>query len=167
MFMNIFYKYVKYISGDKMRIKEIFQRGIIHIDADTSIYDAANVMKKHNIGFLPVLKDDKIIGVITDRDIVINAVANNCDCDKSIEDYINKNIIKIDYNRELSDALDLMTTHKIKRILVVDGEKFIGVLSLSDIIQKDEKGVLKAIKTIWKIEDKDRLKDAEIDEFYL
>ena len=150
-----------------MRIKEVLKRGIITTEINSPIHEVANIMKEHNIGFLPVLKNDKIVGVITDRDIVIGAIANNCDNSQSIEDYISKNVVKIDYNRELQDALDLMSTHKIKRILVVDGEKFIGVLSLSDIIEKDEKGVLNTIKTIWKIEDKDRLKDAEIDEFYL
>jgi len=150
-----------------MRIKEVLKRGIITTAITSPVHEVANIMKEHNIGFLPVLKGDKIVGVITDRDIVINAISNNCDNSQSIEDYISKNIVKIDYNREIKDALDLMRTHKIKRILVVDGEKFIGVLSLSDIIEKDEKGVLNTIKTIWKIDDKDRLKDAEIDEFYL
>lgn len=167
MFMNIFYKYVKDTNGDHMRIKNILKKGIISADINTSIYDAANLMKKHNIGFLPVISNNKVIGVITDRDIVINAVSNNCDCDQKIEDYISKNIVKIDYNREINDALDLMRQNKIKRIIVVDGEKFIGVLSLSDIIEVDEQGVLETIKTIWKIEDKERLKDAEIDDFYL
>ena len=150
-----------------LRIKEILKKGIISADINTSIYDAANLMKKHNIGFLPAINNNKVVGVITDRDIVINAVANNCDCDQKIEDYINKNIVKIDYDREITDALDLMKEQKIKRILIVNGEKFIGVLSLSDIIEVNEKEVLETIKTIWQIEDKSRLKDAEIDEFYL
>lgn len=165
--MNIFYKYVKYNNGDNMRIKEVLKRGVISIDLDTSIYDAANLMKKHNIGFLPVTKDNTVIGVITDRDIVINAVANNCDCDHTVADYVNKNIVKIDYNREINDALVLMKQNKIKRILIMDGEKFIGVLSLSDMIDSNEKEVLETIKTIWQIEDKERMKNAEVDEFNL
>lgn len=165
--MNIFYKIVKYNNGDNMRIKQILKKGVITIDTYTTIYDAANLMKKHNIGFLPVVNDNKIIGVITDRDITINCVASNCDCDQKIEDYINKNVVKIDYNREINDALDLMKNNKIKRILVLDGEKLIGVLSLSDMIEKEEKKVLETIKTIWKIEDKEKLPDAEVDEFNL
>lgn len=167
MFMNIFYKLGKYSNGDKMRIKEVFNKGIVCADINSSIYDVANLMKKHNIGFMPITNKQKLVGVITDRDIVIKAVANNCDCKQSIEDYINKNIIKIDYNRELSDAIHLMKANKIKRIIVADGEHFIGVLSLSDIIKTNKKEVLEALKTIWKIDDKTRLKDAEIDEFYL
>lgn len=167
MFMNIFYKCVKYNNGDNMRIKEVLKKGIVSINLNTSIYDAANLMKKHNIGFLPVINNNKVIGVITDRDIVINAVANNCDCDTTIEDYINKNIVKIDYNREISDALDLMKKNKIKRIIIMDGEKFIGVLSLSDMIDTNEKEVLETIKTIWKIEDKERMQNVEVDKFNL
>ena len=165
--MNIFYKLGKYSNGDKMRIKEIFNKGLISADVNASVYDVANLMKKHNIGFIPITNNQSIVGVITDRDIVINAIANNCDCNQSIEDYINKNVIKIDYNREIHDALSLMKQHKIKRIIVMDGEQIIGVLSLSDIIKTNEKEVLDTIKTIWTIDDKDRLKDAEIDEFYL
>ena len=167
MFMNIFYKLGKYSNGDKMRLKEIFNKGLISADIKASIYDVANLMKKHNIGFVPITNNQSIVGVITDRDIVINAIANNCDCNHYVEDYINKNIIKIDYNREIHDALSLMKQHKIKRIIVMDGEKIVGVLSLSDIIKTNEKEVLDTIKTIWTIDDKNRLKDAKIDEFYL
>ena len=150
-----------------MRIKEIVKHGIISTDINSSISEAANLMKKHNIGFLPVMNNKKIVGVITDRDIVINAVANNCDPNHKIEDYISKNVVKVDCNREINEALSLMKQNKIKRIIVVDGEKLIGILSLSDIIEIDEKNVLDTIKTIWKIEDKKRLKDAEVDEFNL
>ena len=101
-----------------MRIKNILRRGIIVADINTSIYDVANLMKKHNIGFLPITSNNKIMGVITDRDIVINCVANNCENDQKIEDYINKSVISIDHNREIDEALDLMKKNKIKRNLV-------------------------------------------------
>lgn len=150
-----------------MKVNDILKRGLVTVDINTSIYDVANVMKKHNIGFLPVTSNNKIMGVITDRDIVINCVANNCENDSKIEDYINKNIISIDISEDVKDALKLMKDNKIKRLIVVNKEKIVGVLSLSDIIESDEDGVLDTIKTIWKIQDKDRNLDAEIDEFYL
>lgn len=165
--MNIFYKYGNYIIGDNMRIKNILKRGLIFIDINTSIYDAANKMKKHNIGFLPVTSNNKLVGVVTDRDITINCVANNCENDQRIEDYITRKVISIDYNREINDALDLMKKNKIKRLIVVDGEKIIGVLALSDIIEVDEIKVLEAIKSIWKINDNERNIEPEVDEFYL
>lgn len=150
-----------------MRIKEIVNKNLIAIDINTTIYDAANVMKKYNIGFLPVFSNKKIMGVITDRDIVVNCVASNSNIDQKIEDYINKNIISIDWNREIREALNLMKINKVKRVIIADSKKIIGVLSLSDILETNEKNTLETIKSIWQISNKEKLKDAEIDEFYL
>ena len=63
--MNIFHKYVKYINGDFMRIKELVNKNIIVGDVKNSIVEITNIMKKNNIGFLPIKNEKKIIGVIT------------------------------------------------------------------------------------------------------
>ena len=76
----------------------------------------------------------KIIGVITDRDIVIGPVMNN---ESSIEDFISKNIISIDENSDILDALTLMKENKVKRLLITKKEKYTGVLSLSDLLDSD------------------------------
>lgn len=165
--MNIFHKYVKYINGDFMRIKEVVNKNIIIGDVKDSIVEIATIMKKNNIGFLPIKNDKKIIGVITDRDIVINCISNNCNNNDSVEGYINKNIIHIDWNREITDALNIMAREKIKRILVSNNMKLVGILSLSDIITKEEKKTVETIKTIWELKDNDRNIEPEVDEYYL
>lgn len=153
--------------GDIVRIKEVVNKNMIVGNVNNSITEVANIMKVHNIGFLPISKDEKIIGVITDRDIVINCISNNVDNNEKIENYINRNIIYIDWNREIKDALDIMAREKIKRILISDNMKLIGILSLSDIINLDEKKVLETIKTIWRLKDNNRNIEPEIDEYYL
>lgn len=150
-----------------MRIKEVVNKNIIVGDANNSIVEISNIMKKHNIGFLPISDSKKIIGVITDRDIVINCISNNCDNNEKIGSYINRNIIHVDWNREISDALNIMSREKIKRILISNNMKLVGILSLSDIISLDEKKVLSTIKTIWEITDNKRNIEPEIDEYYL
>lgn len=153
--------------GDIVRIKEIVNKNMIVGNVNNSITEVANIMKVHNIGFLPISKDKKIIGVITDRDIVINCISNNVDNNEKIENYINRNVSYIDWNREIKDALDIMAKEKIKRILISDNMKLIGILSLSDIINLDEKKVLETIKTIWRLKDNNRNIEPEIDEYYL
>lgn len=165
--MNIFYKYVKYINGDCMRIKEVVNKNIIVGDVNDSIAEIATIMKKNNIGFLPIKNEKKIIGVITDRDIVINCISNNCNNNSSVEGYINKNIIHIDWNREITDALNIMAKEKVKRILVSNNMKLVGILSLSDIITKEEQKTVEAIKTIWELKDNNKNIEPEIDEYYL
>lgn len=155
------------MNGDLMRIKEVVNKNIIVGDVNSSIVEIAFLMKKYNIGFLPIKNEQKIIGVITDRDIVINCISNNCNNNDCIEGYINKNIIHIDWNREISDALNIMAKEKIKRILVSDNMKIIGILSLSDIINKEEKKTLETIKSIWKLKDNNKNIEPEIDEYYL
>lgn len=142
-------------------------KNIIVGNINNSISDIASIMKIHNIGFIPISNNQKIVGVITDRDIVINCISNNCNCNEKIENYINRNVIHIDWNREINDALNIMAKEKIKRILISDNMKLIGILSLSDIINLEEKKVLETIKIIWEIKDNNKNIEPEIDEYYL
>lgn len=150
-----------------MRIKEIVNKNLITGNINNSITEISNIMKNNNIGFLPISNNNKIIGVITDRDIVINCISNNCNNEDSIEGYINKRIIYIDCNKEINDALNIMAKEKIKRILISNKDKIIGILSLSDIIKIDANKVLETIKSIWEIKDNNKNIEPSIDEFYL
>ena len=117
-----------------MKIKDFMTKGIVTCEIDTPINDIAEIMESNNIGFLAVIDDDEIIGVITDRDIVIGPVMDN---ESSIEDFISKNIISIDENSDILDALTLMKENKVKRLLITKKEKYTGVLSLSDLLDSD------------------------------
>ena len=168
MFVNSFYKQVKNINGDSMRIKEIMSKNIIAAKAEDSICDVAKKMKEYNIGFLPIVSDKKLVGIITDRDIVISAVANKCNLDEPIENYMNKTILSISYDRELSDALNLMAQKKLKRLIVSDREKIAGIISISDLLITNlDSKVLSTIKTIWTLKDNKIKPDTEVDSFYL
>lgn len=151
-----------------MQIKEIMNKNIVVASKEEKIWKIAKKMKQYNIGFLPVVDNSKVIGVITDRDIVINCISNNNDKNETVENYINKNIISINLDSEINDALDLMASNKVKRLIVTDDKKTVGIISLADILTtnlNDE--ILKTIKSIWIIKDNKQNKDAEVDDFYL
>lgn len=142
---------------------------IITARTTDSIYDVANLMKKCDIGFVPIVEEKKIVGVITDRDIVVRAVSSNCDVNEKIEEYMTKHIVSIDVKESIENTLKKMTEEKIKRILVVEDTKVVGILSLSDIIESDiePEAVIKSLKEIWEVTRNIDQMDAEIDEFYL
>lgn len=166
--MNKIYKYDKNINGDNMKIRELMNKNIVVADKDEKVYEVARKMQKYNIGFLPVIDNSRIIGVITDRDIVINCISNNNDKNETIENYINKNIISINLDSEAIEALNLMTDNKIKRLIVTDDKKVVGIISLADILTTNlDNEILRTIKSIWNIKDNKKSKDAKIDEFYL
>ncbi|MBQ9181521.1 MAG: CBS domain-containing protein [Bacilli bacterium] len=132
------------------------------------IFEVANNMLKNNIGFIPIEKDKKIIGVITDRDIAIRIVANKIDLNQKIEDYITKNIVCINKNNSIEEVKKIMIQNKIKRLLVEDNNKIIGVISLSDIILKlNDLECSNLIKTIFENQNKLKIINSHINDFDL
>lgn len=143
-------------------MKDIMCKDLVVVDINTSLDDVAKIMKKYDIGFIPINKENKIIGVLTDRDIVVKILANN---DNKIDGYLSKPI-DIDINKNINDALILMEKHKIKRLLVSDNNKLVGIVSLSDILNKDI-NVFETIKEIFSINRNTDTYITKVNEFYL
>lgn len=154
------------IIGDIM-IKEIMSKKIIFSSIDNSIKEVSKLMKENNIGFIPVKENDEYVGVITDRDICIS-IPTLKSVNDSIKSYITNNIIYIDVNSTIDDALNTMSKYKVKRLLVKEKDNTIGVLSLSDILNyANEQILIDTCKSIFFIHDNNSDFIAEIDEFYL
>lgn len=149
-----------------MLVKDLMSKNLITSNIDESIHQIAQKMKKYDIGFMPITDDKKIIGILTDRDIVIEMISNY---DHDITKYIKKNIIVIDEGRKVEEAIDIMRKKKVKRLIVVDRKKVVGIISISDAleIKEYEMQCLDALKCICKIVPIKKEVDTEIDEFYL
>jgi predicted transcriptional regulator len=152
-----------------MKVKDIMSKNLIICSSDINVINISNIMKKYNIGFIPIEKNKKIIGVITDRDIVINIISNKVNNNSSIESYVNSNIIHIEENSSIDECLNIMKENKVKRLIVVNKEKIVGVISLSDILNcyDDLNKVTEVAKVIWSTTKSDDNYKTEIDEFYL
>lgn len=148
-------------------IRDIMTYNIISSNKYSSIKEISTLMKKHNIGFIPVKDKDEYIGVITDRDICL-AIPTINNINDSIKSYITNNIIYINVNSDIDNALKTMGSNKVKRLLVKDGSTVIGILSLSDILNyTNNRNIMNTYKTIFYIHDNNKNAIAEIDEFYL
>ncbi len=152
-----------------MYIKDIMSKRLIIGSITNNLAEIAIMMKKYDIGFLPVSDQKKIVGIITDRDIVVNALSNNCSQNDIIDKYIVRNIISIDQNKDVGDAIKLMGEKKVRRIIVTDSNKISGILSLADILSiSNYKDLINDnLQKIFEINRNDDLFKTEIDEFYL
>lgn len=113
-----------------MKIKEIMNNAIA-VDHDMSLKEAAKIMSDKNIGSLVVVKEDKILGILTERDIMIN-VAN---IQKRISAIMAKQIVTIDQGDDMDDAAMIMAKHKIKHLPVVNKDgKLAGIITATDLI---------------------------------
>lgn len=154
------------IIGDYM-IKDIMTYKIISGTLDNTFKDISILMKDNNIGFIPIKENNKYIGVITDRDVCLS-LQNINNVNDSIKSYITNNIIYININDTINDALKVMSNNKVKRLLVKEKDNIIGILSLSDILNyTNNSNIINTYKTIFYIHDNDHSNVAHIDEFYL
>ena len=152
-----------------MKIEDIMSKNIIIGNITNTISEISTLMKKYDIGFLPISDQKKIVGVITDRDIVVNALSNNCNQNDIIDKYIVKNLIVIEQDKKIEEAIKLMGDKKVRRIIVTKDNKMSGILSLEDIINIKEYQdlIINNLQKIFEINRNDDLFKTEIDEFYL
>lgn len=152
-----------------MKIKEIMSKDLIIGEINQKVGEIAELMKKYDIGFIPIAQNKHIIGVVTDRDIICSTFSNELDPSAKIDRYMTNDVISIDIDDTVENALKVMGQNKIKRLVVSNHEKVVGILSLSDIITSDidEKAFLTELKKIWTIHKNIDSFHTEIDEFYL
>jgi CBS domain-containing protein len=104
------------------------------LDASASANDAAGVMAKRDIGVVPVTKDGRLAGLVTDRDIVVRVLGARRDPDTvSLGDIATAATISASPDMELSEARSMMAEHRIRRLPVVKDGELVGILSLGDV----------------------------------
>lgn len=151
-----------------MNLEKIMSKDLIVGNENNTLVEIATLMKKYDVGFIPIAKENKIIGVITDRDIVVNAISNN-DFNSEINKYITKNLITLDQNETIETALILMGQEKIKRLLITHDDYLVGIISISDIITNkiDSSLIINNLQKIWQITHNNDRISPKVNEFKL
>ena len=104
------------------------------IGATASVVEAAQLMREGHIGSLPIIDDEQLVGMITDRDITTRVVAAAADpAMTSVEDVYSRDLISVEPEADLEDALQLMARHQIRRLPVVENGRLVGIVAQADI----------------------------------
>ncbi|MDD4563530.1 MAG: CBS domain-containing protein [Candidatus Nanoarchaeia archaeon] len=114
-----------------MKVSDIMKKAVVVDDSSITLKQAAKIMTERKIGSLIILKEDKIIGILTESDVVKDIDSIN----KKLSELMSKDIISIDKNSIIEDAARLMKQNKIKRLPVLDGKSLVGIITATDIIQ--------------------------------
>ncbi|QMV40285.1 CBS domain-containing protein [Cohnella cholangitidis] len=115
------------------KIADIMSADCTTISPQGSIKEAAELMKQHDIGFIPVIDGRKLIGVVTDRDLVIRGYANNHDGSTSVSEVLSDNVRTVSPDVSVDEAASIMSSGQIRRLPVVENGHLIGVVSLGDL----------------------------------
>jgi CBS domain-containing protein len=121
-----------------MKVKDVMHRGVEWVEPETPIAEIARKMLDEDIGSVPVGENDRLVGMVTDRDIVTRGLARVKNClDLVAKDVMSKPIVYARADEDLDDALHIMVKNQIRRLPVIDENKrLVGILSLGDISVK-------------------------------
>ncbi len=116
------------------QVRDIMQKNVVTIQEDKSALDAAKLISEKDISFLVIVKDDKPIGVITERDFVRKIAAQ----DKQASLILLSEIMSykfrwVEPSTEIEDAVQKMLNHNIRRLIVLENEKLVGVITQTDL----------------------------------
>jgi CBS domain-containing protein len=101
---------------------------------DETLVDAARMFSKYDVGSMPVVDEDTLVGVLTDRDIVIEGVAKNLDlADTQISKIMSTNVITVQVTDDAMAVARVLADRQIRRVPVVDGHRVVGVVSQADV----------------------------------
>ena len=121
-------------------IKHVMTSNPCSIDADKSVAYAAKMMRDEDVGLAPIVEGDKLIGMLTDRDIAIRVVAEGRNPDQvKVRDVASQQVVTIDPQQDLDEALRIMAKHQVRRLPVVEEDgKLVGVVAQADVAREGD-----------------------------
>jgi len=134
-------------------IRDVMTSNPYTIDAEKSVAYAAKMMRDEDVGLAPIVEGDKLIGTLTDRDIAIRVVAEGRNPEQvKVADVASKQVVTIDPQQDLDEALRIMAKHQVRRLPVVEEDgKLVGVVAQADIAREgDDKQTGKLVEEISK-----------------
>jgi CBS domain-containing protein len=117
-----------------MKTIDAVRRNGLEVEPGQTLRDAATLMEKAGVGALAVVDDGRLVGIVTDRDLVCRALAQGTALDSRIDSIMSTPVVTIDADAELRDALAIFRSHDLRRLAVVRGDEFAGVISVDDLL---------------------------------
>jgi CBS domain-containing protein len=131
-------------------VKDAMTPGVKTATPSLSLSDAAKLMKQEDVGSVPVVDGERLIGMLTDRDIVVRGIAGGSDPQAvTAGDIASRDIVTVRPDDDLDEALRLMAQHQVRRLPVVDEGHLVGVLAQADVAHEaKEKAVGQLVEEI-------------------
>jgi len=118
------------------KVEQWMNKNVISLTRDKPVVDAAELMRKHDVGCIIVIDDERPIGLVTERDIIRKIVAKRRNPEVvPLEDIMVMNLVTVDAGTPIKDVSKKMVQYNIKKMPVVEGEKLKGIITTTDIVR--------------------------------
>ncbi|SEN30572.1 CBS domain-containing protein [Mesobacillus persicus] len=115
------------------KIREIMTTDVETCSLLDNVYEVAVKMKEFDVGAIPIVDGERLVGMITDRDLVIRGVAEKNPGSSKVEEVMSDHLITITPETTTDEAANIMAEHQIRRLPIVEGDKLVGIVSLGDL----------------------------------
>lgn len=117
-----------------MKVKDIMTKNVAYISPTSTVIDAAKMMQQHNVGSIPVCDQNGLVGIVTDRDIVVRNIAQGgSPQNTAIKDVMTPQVKAATPDMDINDVSHLMAEQQVRRMPVVENNKLIGIVALGDM----------------------------------
>ena len=120
------------------KVRDVMTPGPIGVDYDQSVGEAARAMRDWGVGAILVVSNGSLYGLVTDRDLVVRAVAEERGADEPVGPLSSANLIGVDADADVREAMRLMRRHAVRRLPVLEDGQVAGIVSLGDLAIQDE-----------------------------
>ncbi len=115
-------------------VSDLMSKNVAAVSPDTSLEEVARMMKEMNIGSVPVCESGRVVGIVTDRDIIIRELANGKNpVSVKVKDVMSSGISTASPDMDIHDAAKLMSDKQIRRLPVVENERLVGMIAIGDM----------------------------------
>jgi CBS domain-containing protein len=116
------------------QVRDLMVSSVVTIEPGTSVVDAAKRMIQEEKGPLPIVEGDRPVAIVTDRDIIAHVVAEGRDPNSvTVDDVATRDLVTIGPDQDVDEVRRLMDQHELDRILVIEGDRLVGIISEADI----------------------------------
>ena len=124
----------KFIGGIHLKVRDIMTKDVAHVRPETPVIDAAKIMQQYNVGSIPVCDRTGVVGMVTDRDIVVRNVVTGSDPRSTpVSSIMTTDVETVSSDTDVERLGDIMSKNQIRRIPVVDNNTLVGIVSLGDL----------------------------------
>lgn len=124
------------------KVSESMSNDVCAVNCGDSIASVAQTMANQDMGFLPVVDNGKLVGAITDRDIVVRGIAKGCDMNASVQQIMSSDVKSVKPEDDFQQAMQIMSSAQLRRLPVVDADnQLVGVVALADAAQEKDPAV--------------------------
>lgn len=118
-----------------MKVRDAMTRNPRTVDSGVTVVEVARLMRDEDVGLIPIVESDRVVGTVTDRDIAVRVVAEGRSAeDVKVADVASRELVTVDPEQNLDEALRLMAKHQVRRLPVVEEDgKLIGIVAQADI----------------------------------